>query len=71
MARWLAGDLEGAIALARDLLAWSRGEASSRRMGVCFAAASAAETGGVAEATAWIDTMDDVYGGRPVSRVVR
>ncbi len=65
MAGWLAGDVERAADTGRDLLAWSQGAASTRRMGVCFAAAGAVETGRVDEATAWIATMDAVYGGRP------
>ncbi len=63
LVRWLRGDVTHAADAGRDLLAWSRGLSSPRRLGFSFAATSAAEAGRTDDAVTWLDTSAAAYEG--------
>ena len=61
--RWLAGDLEGSLACAREAVALNPGGLSLRRaMGLCCAALSAVETDQLADARRDVATARRIYG---------
>ena len=65
MVAWLQGQLARAAEAGADLLDWSGGTASPRRMGFAFAAIAAAEIGDVETAAKLCTASEAVFQGRP------
>ena len=61
LVRWLRGDVMRAADAGRELLTWSQGVSSPRRLGFPFAATSAAEAGRTDDAVTWLETSAAAY----------
>jgi DNA-binding CsgD family transcriptional regulator len=63
--RWLAGDCDAALTLARELVAWNAGEVSRRRaIGIAFAALAAAVLDQMSDARRFLDVAKAAYGNK-------